>query len=80
LAICDVDFGDVDKDGMSLVHEIRQRAPNVFICMHTNHSSTEAYRAAMAAGSNALLPKPMSVPHLCDLLSRAAQSSRDVHV
>jgi hypothetical protein len=52
------------------------------VCVHTNASSPEVFRAALRRGADSVLPKPMSRAHLLKLLrlafDHATEAGREV--
>jgi CheY-like chemotaxis protein len=71
LVVCDVDLGDPSQNGFDVVSRMREAGYRGKVCVHSNRSDTRSYEAALAAGADAFLPKPMSRIHLLDLLVAA---------
>jgi CheY-like chemotaxis protein len=57
--------------GAEVVHEVRRLDPDVPAMVITAHVADDAIEAARSEGLLAVLPKPVDVPRLLDLLARA---------
>jgi signal transduction histidine kinase len=64
LLICDIDLGIDGLDGFQIVRELRKNGYKQAVCIHSNRSLPEDYKASISAGAQAILPKPMSLEHL----------------
>jgi len=62
--ICDIDLGKGGINGFELVKTLRRSGYQIPICIHSNRCLPEDYEAAIQAGAQSLLPKPMSKVHL----------------
>jgi signal transduction histidine kinase/DNA-binding NarL/FixJ family response regulator len=71
LVILDVDLGDPNCDGYSLLSILRNHIFQGTICIHSNRSLPEDYKKAITNGADAVLPKPMSRNHLLKILLQA---------
>ncbi|HZN95682.1 MAG TPA: sigma-54 dependent transcriptional regulator [Myxococcales bacterium] len=61
-----------DTDGLSLLGELRKRAPETPVVVLTGHGSSEEAVRAMRAGAAEYLRKPCELDELSERLSRAA--------
>ena len=68
LLIEDVDLGPISKDGLDIVRCLRESGFEGHICVHSNRFLAGDSRAALAAGADAVLPKPMGRAHLLKLI------------
>jgi DNA-binding NtrC family response regulator len=59
-----LDYRLPDRDGMSVLRELRSENPNVVVIMMTAHSSVENAVAAMKAGAYTYLAKPFDMEEL----------------
>src|SRR5437868_10475948 len=69
-----------DQSGLEIFRQIRQmdaRIPVVFI---TGHGTTDTAIEAMKLGAYDYLPKPLELPPLRELVGRAFEISRLMHV
>ena len=73
LVILDVDLGPCSLGGYEVVEKLRKQGFEGVICIHSNRSTTEDFTAAVAAGADAVLPKPMSRAHVLKLVLNAAE-------
>ena len=71
LIILDVDLGDLNCDGYSLLSFLRSHTFQGTVCIHSNRSLPEDYKKAIENGADAVLPKPMSRSHLLKILLQA---------
>lgn len=69
VVVLDVDLGAESEGGFSLARELRRRGFQGTICLHSNRATAETYRAAIDAGADAFLPKPMTRSHLLGLIA-----------
>lgn len=69
IVICDIDMGQDSLDGFKIVQMMRERGLDAYICMHSNRVLAQDYQAALAAGADAYLMKPMSQTHLLKVLA-----------
>lgn len=67
--IIDIDFGPRGINGIEAVKEMRRRGLSATICVHSNNALQSARDAAIAAGANVFIPKPMSSEALLAILS-----------
>ena len=67
-----VDLGLPDVDGCELAREIRARLPSSRIAAVTGRSDEDTRAAALRAGCDAFIVKPVRVPQLLALLDRGA--------
>lgn len=74
IVIMDFDLGDPLEDGVSLTKALRDRGFSGCICLHSNRFLDGDGEAALAAGANSVLPKPIGRTSLLHLL---AESIRD---
>jgi signal transduction histidine kinase/CheY-like chemotaxis protein len=75
LIILDVDLGPASPSGFEIASQIRNRKLDTFVCIHTNRVMAADNRAALDAGANAFLPKPLSEVHLLKLLAQALEGA-----
>jgi signal transduction histidine kinase len=73
LIILDVDLGQNSVNGYGVLAALRREGFGGFICIHSNRTSPEDYKAAVAAGADAVLPKPMSRTHFLKLALQAME-------
>jgi signal transduction histidine kinase/FixJ family two-component response regulator len=74
VVVCDVDLGSGEYDGFDVVTQIRAHGYFGKVCVHSNRSDVRTYQAALKAGADAFLPKPMSRIHLLDMLASSGPS------
>lgn len=72
LVITDMDFGRDQPDGLSLIHELRQRFPSVRVAVCTNRDGDDFKASVLAAGASAYLSKPVGDAALIALLNNVA--------
>jgi two-component system nitrogen regulation response regulator GlnG len=78
VVILDINLGD--ESGLELfrrIHEIDPRVPVIFI---TGHGTTATAIEAMRLGAFEYVLKPLELDQLCDLVERAFEISRMMHV
>lgn len=68
LVIEDVDLGSASKDGIEIVTMVRAKGFKGHICVHSNRFLAGDNRAALAAGADTVLPKPLGRAHFLKLL------------
>jgi signal transduction histidine kinase/CheY-like chemotaxis protein len=73
LVILDVDLGDNSISGYEVLKRLRLGGFKGVVCIHSNRSLPKDYKAAIEAGADAVLPKPMSRPHFLKLALQAAE-------
>ena len=73
LLVLDVDLGETSLSGFEIAAEIRRRGMTSFVCIHTNRVLSADNRAALEAGADAFLPKPLSEQHFLKLLAQAIE-------
>lgn len=61
-----------ERDGFSLLGELREKAPGMAVILMTGHISPEEERSGRKVGAFAYLLKPHPIPDLIELLRRAA--------
>ncbi len=76
--IVDVDIG-LPFDGNWLSKQIKEVSPSTKICIHSNRSSPEDYRAALDAGADSFLPKPMTKSHLITFMYASVVSAKEIN-
>ena len=77
LVVCDIDLGDANVNGLNLIAQFRDRYPRgrTVLCVHSNRNDDATRRAAMAAGADVVLPKPLSREAVLDLVTRCRPAS-----
>ncbi len=75
LMILDVDLGAASQNGYEVLKQCRQDGFKGTVCIHSNRGSASDQRVALDAGADAVLPKPMSRPHLLKLILQAAKNA-----
>jgi signal transduction histidine kinase/DNA-binding NarL/FixJ family response regulator len=68
LVIEDVDLGATSKDGIEIVTMLRANGFKGHICVHSNRFLAGDNRAALGAGADTVLPKPLGRAHFLKLL------------
>ncbi len=68
LVIEDVDLGATSRDGIEIVTMLRAKGFKGHICVHSNRFLAGDNRAALAAGADTVLPKPLGRAHFLKLL------------
>ncbi|MCA2959541.1 MAG: response regulator [Silvanigrellales bacterium] len=68
LLIEDVDLGPHSKCGLDIVRSLREVEFAGHICVHSNRFLAGEAQAALAAGADTVLPKPMGRAHLLKLI------------
>lgn len=71
LLILDLDLGAGEVDGFELIRRTRAAGFQGLVCVHSNRLSARDNKAAVAAGADIILPKPMGRSHLIKLLAEA---------
>lgn len=71
LVIEDVDLGPSSKDGIEIVKLLRERGFAGHICVHSNRFLAGDNKAALAAGADTVLPKPLGRAHFLKLILAA---------
>ena len=74
LIIFDVDMGQDSLNGFELVRELRMRQAKGVVCIHSNRIVAADHRAAIDAGADAFVPKPMGRAQMLRLLLQAASA------
>jgi DNA-binding response OmpR family regulator len=69
----DVDLGVNSQNGHEVLKALRAQKFTGMVCIHSNRASPDDYKAAVDAGADAVLPKPMSRTHFLKLMLQAAQ-------
>jgi signal transduction histidine kinase/CheY-like chemotaxis protein len=72
LIITDVDMGMTSLDGFELVRELRKRGSKALICVHSNRICAGDNKAAIEAGADSFMPKPMARAQLLRIVLQAA--------
>jgi signal transduction histidine kinase/ActR/RegA family two-component response regulator len=75
IAILDVDLGDPAGDGYSLSQKLRAQHTTLRVCVHSNRISSRDGAAAVAAGAEAFVPKPMLQSHFLRFLESVIAES-----
>src|SRR5262245_25112906 len=78
VVILDVHLGDAS--GLETFEQVRRRDARIPVILITGHGTTELAIEAMKRGAYEYLLKPLELPQLRDLVARACQSSRLMHV
>jgi DNA-binding NarL/FixJ family response regulator len=78
LMVLDVDLGLQETNGYELLREMRLNNFEGVVCIHSNRTSPEDFKIAVASGADAVLPKPMSRAHFLKLILQAAQREIDL--
>jgi signal transduction histidine kinase/DNA-binding response OmpR family regulator len=73
LIILDIDLGDNLLDGYEVLKKLRSQNYVGVVCIHSNRSSPDDYKAAIEVKADAVLPKPMSRAHFLKLILQAAE-------
>jgi two-component system nitrogen regulation response regulator GlnG len=76
--ILDVHLGDAS--GLETFEQIRRRDARIPVILITGHGTTDLAIEAMKRGAYEYLLKPLELPQLRDLVAKACQSSRLMHV
>jgi signal transduction histidine kinase/ActR/RegA family two-component response regulator len=63
IAILDVDLANTEADGYALSKQLKDIAPKIHVCIHSNRISVMDSASACAAGASAFVPKPMTLAH-----------------
>lgn len=71
LVVLDVDLGVGSLSGLETVKAMRERGFTGRVCIHSNRFLVDDYRAALDAGANTVLPKPMSRAHFLKVILEA---------
>ena len=75
LIICDIDLGGSGVSGIEVISQLRAEGYKGQICVHSNRFLESDNRAAMEAGANHIIPKPMTRLHLLRLILATLRSS-----
>jgi two-component system nitrogen regulation response regulator GlnG len=78
VVILDVHLGDAS--GLDTFERVRRRDARIPVVLITGHGTTDLAIEAMKRGAYEYLLKPLELPQLRDLVARACQSSRLMHV
>ncbi len=78
VVILDVHLGDAS--GLETFEQIRRRDARIPVILITGHGTTDLAIEAMKRGAFEYLLKPLELPQLCELIAKACQSSRLMHV
>lgn len=78
VVILDVHLGDAS--GLETFEQVRQRDARIPVILITGHGTTDLAIEAMKRGAYEYLLKPLELPQLRELVARACQSSRLMHV
>jgi signal transduction histidine kinase/DNA-binding NarL/FixJ family response regulator len=73
LVILDEDLGLGSIKGTELLRSARESGFGKMVCVHSNRISIEDVKSAIAAGADAVIPKPMSRSHFLRLLVQATE-------
>ncbi|MCX6111077.1 MAG: response regulator [Proteobacteria bacterium] len=73
LVITDVDIGADSLSGFELVQELGLLGARALTCVHSNRICAADHRAAIEAGADAFLPKPMARAQLLRLVLQAME-------
>jgi signal transduction histidine kinase/DNA-binding NarL/FixJ family response regulator len=68
LVIADVDLGPSSENGIEIVKSFRDKGFAGHICVHSNRFLSGDNKAALAAGADTVLPKPLGRAHFLKLL------------
>ncbi len=72
LIITDMDMGMTSLDGFELVKELRKCGSKALICVHSNRICAGDNKAAIDAGAESFMPKPMARAQLLRIALQAA--------
>ena len=61
--------GGHDADGLEVIRYARERRPHTPVILMTAHGSPEIERQAQQRGADAILNKPVSLPHLAQVVA-----------
>ena len=75
LIITDVDMGKMSLNGFELVRELRKHGSKALICVHSNRIVAADNKAAIEAGANSFIPKPMAHAQLLRLILQASSGT-----
>src|SRR5437763_4685508 len=78
VVILDVHLGDAT--GLETFDRVRRHDARIPVVLITGHGTTDLAIEAMKRGAYEYLLKPLELPQLRDLVARACQSSRLMHV
>lgn len=78
VVILDVHLGDAS--GLETFEQVRTRDARIPVILITGHGTTDLAIEAMKRGAYEYLLKPLELPQLRELVARACQSSRLMHV
>jgi two-component system nitrogen regulation response regulator GlnG len=78
VVILDVHLGDAS--GLETFEQVRRRDARIPVILITGHGTTDLAIEAMKHGAYEYLLKPLELPQLRELVARACQSSRLMHV
>jgi two-component system nitrogen regulation response regulator GlnG len=78
VVILDINLGD--ESGLETFRRIQSIDPKIPVIFITGHGTTETAIEAMRLGAYEYLLKPLELDHLCDLVARAFEISRLMHV
>ena len=67
--VMDVNFGAGKMDGITAVRLMRSEGIRSRICVHTSNASQYSLDAALQAGADAFVPKPMTREALTSVIS-----------
>jgi signal transduction histidine kinase/CheY-like chemotaxis protein len=73
LIIMDIDLGPSSLSGFELVKTMRNINVNSFICIHSNRIVPADHKAALKAGADLFMPKPMARAQFLRLILEASQ-------
>jgi DNA-binding response OmpR family regulator len=63
-----LDIGLEGSNGLEFLKVIRSQGYKGKVCVHSNRNSVEDLRASLAAGADAVIPKPLAVGQLLGLV------------
>ncbi|MCA2961747.1 MAG: response regulator [Silvanigrellales bacterium] len=78
LLIEDVDLGTRSRNGLEIVKNLRDSGFAGHICVHSNRFLLGDSRAALEAGADAVLPKPMGRAHFLKLILASIPETRTI--
>src|SRR5437667_12571035 len=78
VVILDIHLGDAS--GLETFEQVRRRDARTPVILITGHGTTDLAIEAMKRGAYEYLLKPLELPQLRDLVARACQSSRLMHI
>ena len=77
IAVLDLDLGRGDLQGLTITRNLRAYGFHGLICIATNRSPMDYQSAALAAGADVFISKPLTLEHLAQLMERALGHESD---